>query len=632
MRIVTSAFGSVVLFAIAMSMQASILNAADVVVTSDADTGVGTLREAVGTAVSGDVIVFDIPAAAPVITLATPLPQLTGDISFRNDGTANVVLDRNGTTAWEFIGGTIDPTELIIVNGGAPSADADIVTNAETTITGNAILTGNLSAPGTISPGALAASGSIGTLEITGDLDATEATIPIDIDSTGATQTDLISVGGTVTLNDATVNPTFAGQAFSPGQNFTIIEAGSIVGAFANAGDVYALPNQPFLEAVQDVALPVTQFGFFVQDNGASFDSVVTGCNQTSAAGLLDELQALGTVAAVTTLREGTGETVAMAVDQLSGSIYPSLINAEINHIQNNLASVRDRVSSQGTYVDSIQKVAWARGYGASAQVDRDACETVGYQHVIGGVELGAGLRTNVGLAIYAFGHLADSTVETRGVDQTADVSSYRVGGIIEYRGANSYVIAAGGSGTQDYEVRRSLDAFDGSTFAESSFEGASKFAYIEFGNTWFQNEHTNYGPYVGLSAGRVDLDPVTETGDANFALNTPGGVGDSYRSIVGLSFTQSAMTNFGLATTRFRAGWMHEYGNQFEVFQSQLAAATPSLLIDQGVAAGRDWGFVRMQADMGVILGGQLTASYLGQYNTRSSINTGLLGLHWAF
>ena len=137
---------------------------------------------------------------------------------------------------------------------------------------------------------------------------------------------------------------------------------------------------------------------------------------------------------------------------------------------------------------------------------------------------------------------------------------------------------------------------------------------------------------YLGLNASRVELDPITETGDANFALTTDAGIGESYRSVLGWSYSQSANTPYGFATTRFHAGWMHELGNQFEVFQSQLATPTPSALVDRGVAAGRDWGFVRLQVDVGVFLGGQLTTSYLGQYNGRSSLNTGLAGLHWTF
>lgn len=190
---------------LAFCLHASNLYAADVFVTSDADSGAGTLREAIGTAVSGDVIVFNIPAASPVITLATQLPDLTADIAFRNDGPDNVFIDRNGTAAWGFSSGTIDPTGLILVDGGVPSADADIIAAAGTTLFGGAALQGNLTTPGTIAPGRSAASGDIGTFTVTGDLVATDATFNLDIDSAGAAQTDLVSVSGTATVTDSTL-------------------------------------------------------------------------------------------------------------------------------------------------------------------------------------------------------------------------------------------------------------------------------------------------------------------------------------------------------------------------------------------------------------------------------------------
>ena len=78
----------------------------------------------------------------------------------------------------------------------------------------------------------------------------------------------------------------------------------------------------------------------------------------------------------------------------------------------------------------------------------------------------------------------------------------------------------------------------------------------------------------------------------------------------------------------------MHEYLDESETFQSQIAytAVPTSSLEDRGVSAGRDWAVLRAQVDMGVILGGQFTTAYLGQYNSRSAFSTGLIGLEWTY
>ena len=621
--------------ALTLGMQALPARAEDVFVTTNADSGAGSLREAFETANSGDVIVFDLPGAAPVITLASALPTFVGDVSFRNDGAFDVDIDRNGNGALTFSSGAVDPTGLILIDGGGASADADIVTAPNSTVYGDAVLSGNLTSPGTISPGATAATGSFGTFEVTGDFDASNSTVNLDIRSEGGVQSDLIIVGDTLTVSDAVMNPTFTGDDYEVGDQFTVLQANTISGAFANAGDIYAMPNNPFLQAIEDATLAANQFGFVIEDNDVDFEAVASGCNQSSAARVLDELRMEAVpLASISSLRNGSTEQVNSAIEQLSGSIYPSLIGAEINHIQHNLESVCNRVALQPLAPRiSNALIAWARAYGISGQVDRDQCQTVGYSQVVGGLELGAGLRRTDGLAFYTFAHLADSQVKTREITQSADIASYRIGGLFEYIGESFYAIASGGAGTQNYDVWRSLDAFEGSEFAESSFDGSSQFGFFELGTT-LANGSVVWVPHVGLHTTRVKLDAVSETGDSDFALTNGGGAGDSLRSVFGLSANQSGGTPLGLATTRVRLGWMHEYLDESETFQSQIAytAVPTSSLEDRGVSAGRDWAVLRAQVDMGVILGGQFTTAYLGQYNSRSAFSTGLIGLEWTY
>jgi len=74
---------------------------ATITVTSTADSGPGTLREALTTAVSGDTIVFDptvFPPGAPAtITLTSPLPAVTqGNLTIDGTG-AGLIIDGSGT-------------------------------------------------------------------------------------------------------------------------------------------------------------------------------------------------------------------------------------------------------------------------------------------------------------------------------------------------------------------------------------------------------------------------------------------------------------------------------------------------------------------------------------------------------
>jgi uncharacterized protein with beta-barrel porin domain len=196
------------------------------------------------------------------------------------------------------------------------------------------------------------------------------------------------------------------------------------------------------------------------------------------------------------------------------------------------------------------------------------------------------------------------------------------------YVGQNIYVLAAGGAGAQNYDVRRSLTALEGSSFAESSFDGSAQFGYFELGYAAL------WTPYLSLHTTRVDLDSITETGDPDFALINNGGDGDSLRGVLGIALYKSAPTPIGMATTRLRFGWMHEYLDESQTFVSQVAGGgTPTgALMDRGVTPGRDWGFVRMQVDLGTLLGGQFTVAYQGQYNSDSSFNSLLGGTVWVY
>ena len=620
----------------AASLFASNAGAVDLLVTTDADSGAGSLRDAISTAASGDRIVFDI-AGTPTIQLLSDLPDLANDISFANNNATPVLIDRNGFGPLNFTGSIADPSSLSINTGGVASADTDISASSGTTLFGAGSVSGNIAASGTLAPGASADAGVIGTFEVTGNLDLSGARVEADLSATGGTPTsDLVDVTGTATITGATLSPSFDSSNFAAGQQFLILRSTNpLVGTFTNQSDVFALANNPFLQAVMDTSLSTSEFGLLIQDSGVSFADVVSGQNQTSAAGVLDALQASASPpASVVALRNGSNEQVQLAVNQLSGSIYPSLLVAEINHVQSNVESVRDRVAIHTNTTPCYPVLMpWLRAYGVTGEVDADDFETVGYRHRVGGAEIGVGIISQHGFRASVFGHIASADFDTRGVDQHADIDSYRIGGTLEYVGYHAYALGIGGAGTQSYDVRRSLSEYSGSTFAESSFDGSSSFGYAESG-LLIPVFNSLWSPYVAMHSISATLDPFAEIGDDDLALSGSGGSSDSVRSVLGLSISQSAISPLGIATTRLRFGWIHEYLEQSETFITQVAGGgTPvGPLEDQGVQAGNDWGFVRVQVDMGWLLGGQLMAAYQGQANSDSSISTLSGGTRWVF
>lgn len=613
---------------LAASISTQSARSADILVTTNADSGTGSLREALTNSASGDRIVFDF-AANTTITLASDLPAVRGDLSFTNTNAIDVTIARNGFAALDLSTGTIDPTGLIVVNA---VDDPDLIADSGTTIIGDGTVRGDITVPGTFAPGANASAGTLGTFDVVGDLDLSNSQTQIDLSTNGGTpDSDLISVSETVTLSGANLSFNFSGGQFEVGQQFLVIDAGNpITTSFDNQGARFDIPDRPFISAFEDTSLANTQLGFIIQDNGDPFSSVVSGCNQASAVLVLEDLRGTGQ-AGVDALVNSSGDSMVAAVNALSGSIYPSLIGAEIVHVQNNLESIRDRVMLQRySGVDAPAFMPWIRGYGVSARTTDDDCETLGYYHEFGGAELGFAVSNKQGLSSHVFAHLGSGDLNSTGAEQHAEIDSYRGGGSVEYVGQHLYLLAAGGAGVQTYDVTRSLEAIPGSTIAQSSFDGSTRFGYFEMGSV-FSWHAINWMPYLGLHATQVEIDPINETGDADFSLSNDGGTGDSIRGVMGIGLEQSDLTACGPVTTRLRFGWMHEYQDPNEVFVSSVANALVTRSItDRGFNAGRDWGFIRLQLDLFRFLGGQTSIAYQGQANSRSSFNALAGGIQW--
>ena len=605
-------------------LSTSFAYAVDIEVTNLNDSGADSLREALESAVEGDQIIFNVPGGG-TINLLTDLPDVTESLSFTNSSGAAIIIDRGATGPLSITGGEVDLGDLQVTGAGTDieiGSDATLIGDDDTIIA-------DIVAAGTISPNG---SGTVGDIVVDGTLDATDSTIQVDINGGAADPNDLIDTTGDVTITDATLAPNFIGSDYSVGDTFTVVESDTAVnGTLANDGDVFALPSNPFLQAIIDTTTP-TLLALEIEDNGLSFVSFVDGCNQVQSAGALDTLFAGGTaaqMAVITGLREGSGDEVNAAVGQLSGSLFPSIIDGEINQIQNQLHSIRDRVLLQRSeLVQPGRLIPWVRAYGMTMSTDEDSCNTAGYRQEVGGVELGIGMMTESGWGMHGFTQLGSSDTWIRGIDQTADSDSYRGGGSIQFVGNGLYVLGTGGFGYQEHETRRTTDAFTTGSFAESEFDGTDQFGYLETGTTHVSDDLI-WLNFISVQGIRVELDPASESGGSDFNLNVNRNGEESVRSMLGFSLAKSAATSLGQATTQVRVGWLHEYLDEVRFAGTSIDTTGFSA---QSTGSGRDWISTGVQLDWAFLLGGQLTLAYQGNLNSRSAFQSGLIGTRWVW
>jgi uncharacterized repeat protein (TIGR01451 family) len=114
------------------------------VVTSTADTGAGTLREALGAVCTGDTITFDIAGAGPhTITLTTGELVVDEDVTIRNNSGESITISGNSLSRVFNINSGKTATIIgLTITGGAAASGAGILNDGTLTVV-NSTLTGN---------------------------------------------------------------------------------------------------------------------------------------------------------------------------------------------------------------------------------------------------------------------------------------------------------------------------------------------------------------------------------------------------------------------------------------------------------------------------------------------------------
>ncbi|NVN97713.1 MAG: hypothetical protein HXX17_00180, partial [Geobacteraceae bacterium] len=181
----------------------SLFTAAPRTVTSNADSGSGSLRDAIANANPGDVITFDAGLSGQTINLASTL-NINKDQTINGPGAANLTISGGGTTRIFQVSGTTVFTlqNLTLANGAATSGGALIDNAAATTTISGCLFSSNTA---TNSGGAISASGVM------------------TISDTLFSGNSAITKGGAIFNNNATLsltNVTLSGNSAANGGGF----------------------------------------------------------------------------------------------------------------------------------------------------------------------------------------------------------------------------------------------------------------------------------------------------------------------------------------------------------------------------------------------------------------------------
>ncbi|MGI9471356.1 MAG: autotransporter outer membrane beta-barrel domain-containing protein, partial [Rubripirellula sp.] len=175
-------------------------------------------------------------------------------------------------------------------------------------------------------------------------------------------------------------------------------------------------------------------------------------------------------------------------------------------------------------------------------------------------------------------------------------------------------------------DVKRQINAVGLNRTATSEFDGNQTFVYLEQG-TLIDQQTWAWMPHVSLQYIQIEQDDFIETGADSVNLVGQSIDADSLRGTLGISLEQTAPISGGIATTRLRTGWVHEYLDAEQRFDSRYVSATDSVSM-LGNDGGRDWCVVSASTRLNLGHHWSLLGNYQGQFNGRQAFNTGAGGI----
>ncbi|HBJ34950.1 MAG TPA: hypothetical protein DDZ51_09355, partial [Planctomycetaceae bacterium] len=533
----------------------------------------------------------------------------------------NVTIDDGGTLTGDIV---VGDTKIFIINGEV-AGDTTVQTGGR--LSGSGTINGVTTIGGTINAGT--GMTEIATLSFGDNLTINGGTMQVDINAGGTVpgvNNDLYTVNGDVTISGATLEVKTIPANYVDGATYTFLNAtGTITGTFDNVID-----DLPFFSL--SMFYNVNSVSFRLNDVNASFEQIATSCNQASVGAYLDFFKptAIGDLnEVIDALRKSNTSQVQMGLDQLGGQIYPTLVSSQLQHTSFSIAMLRDQLVLDTLHRQSKEgSRAWIRGYGIGGDTDQDDCGTKGYTYSLGGTEIALQRGFESGLELGVFTNLSWSRVKTSGLAQQAEVDSYQLGGNVQYTGDYAYGLGIGGAGYQQYDVNREISLAGGliDRTASSSFDGQQAFGYFESG-LMLPTGSITWVPHSSIQYVTVDQGSIRETGADSVNLVGQSLSTDSLRSVLGLSIQSSGPTGLGLATTKLRLGWMHEYLDTNERFEARFIDETRSFEV-QGVDLGRDWAVIGGNLQWAMFNYATAIFAYQGQVNSTQSLHTGAAGL----
>ncbi|WP_437221958.1 autotransporter domain-containing protein [Planctomicrobium sp. SH661] len=554
----------------------------------------------------------------------------------------------------------------LVVNGTYGASRAEVATGSQ--LSGSATL-GSIVNYGLVSPG-----NGIGTMTLNGSYTQyASGTLQIEINDGSSTpvagvNNDFVNITkGKANLSGMVDVVATSGEGYTNGMRFDFFYAdGGLDGEFDGITD-----NLAFFNAVlgYDGGLAY----FTLKSAESDFAKFATNFNQLNIANYLDfhsespseELSAL-----IAQLEQMTEEDLQMALSQMTGEIYGSVAQIQVQNAlmlqlmlrqnilgdqqtvngfaanaqpaiqrgtnQANISVVKHTNAGKSIYlIDYMDRLTadqtrgWISGYGLGGTADSDG-NAGAARYGIGGTLFGLDRSLDSIHTVGLFGSYSylDLKTPSRGQSVFSNGGQFGAYGIRDLDW--TYTMLTGAIGFSEYDSTRHITAGGLGSKATANYQGWQANTWLEQGLR-FRNGEVVLQPFAALNYIYVGQDAFNESGAGVMNLSVDRIDANALRGVLGTSlFTNVTGRRGGVWTPTTRAMWLHEFLDPETSLNTTFTGVGGPSFATQGLNFGRDW----------AVLGGGLSwqatsqfsvfANYDIQMNDYQVFNVGSGGLQY--
>lgn len=517
-----------------------------------------------------------------------------------------------------FDGGTTVSQGTLTVTGSLASG---VTVDSGGSLGGNGTIAGAVVNSGTVAPG------GFNTLSITGNYTQNSGGLyQVAVNSAG--QTGLLAITGNANLN-GTVNVQAAGGAYGRTTSYTILTAtGTITGTFSGVTSNFAFLTPGLSYGANVVTLTLAQAS-------NAFSAGAQNGNQRAVGAVLDQASPTATGDFATVLNAIVAlDTVQgpRALDAIGGQNYAgfstvsvqsasAFMNAFASQIGGGNGGNNGRVAMLPGAEDACDVVCdvdlprwgvWGGGIGGAGTVAGDQ-GSHGTSYNFGGFAGGLDYRFDPKfLAGVTVGYTA-ANLYTQGMDGAGHSGTVQLGMYGQFTEGQAYVDGLAGYARGQNQMQRPIviaglqPRTASSQTTVDQFFGQLEGGYkIELGGA----ARAFVTPFARLQASTATQAGFTETGADSLNLTVAGQTTNSLRTVLGAVLGG----NIGMATTRVRLGWSHEFADTSRPVTASFVGAPALSFTTTGAAAPREGAVLGLSVDAPLAEQTSLYARYDGE------------------